>query len=210
MNSIQARRESSRIVVAVIVACFLGAQALMAQDALPDECVVVGLHDVDQVASFVLFPAEQTAAAIFRDIHVAVYWNRPTGRRGGDCARVEAYFLAGSPATLRPNSWAYTEMRQAGVARIHIFVDRVIIDRQKDRVGPHHDDDTQRLGLVMAHEIGHALEGVARHSEEGVMKANYTLQDLHAMRKGRLHFASEDAGLIHSALKSARELPAGE
>jgi len=33
------------------------------------------------------------------------------------------------------------------------------------------------LGHVMAHEIGHLLQGTTQHSESGIMKARWTGQD---------------------------------
>ena len=54
------------------------------------------------------------------------------------------------------------------------------------------------LGGLLAHEIAHMLQGVARHSRTGVMKAPWTERDLEALVKGALPFAPEDVTLIQA------------
>jgi hypothetical protein len=56
------------------------------------------------------------------------------------------------------------------------------------------------LAHVLVHEITHILEGVARHSETGIMKANWTSGDYYDMQTKTLPFASEDVELIHRGL----------
>ena len=60
------------------------------------------------------------------------------------------------------------------------------------------------LAHVLVHEITHILEGVPRHSETGVMKAYWTLDDYYYMQKNTLPFASEDIELIHRGLAQRR------
>jgi hypothetical protein len=57
------------------------------------------------------------------------------------------------------------------------------------------------LALVMTHEVTHLLEGVARHSAEGVMKARWTREDFSRMRWLPLQFDDESIALIHSGLR---------
>jgi hypothetical protein len=58
------------------------------------------------------------------------------------------------------------------------------------------------LGYVLAHEIGHVLQGVARHSETGVMKNRWSLLEVVNMKYDRLHFTALDATLILEGCKS--------
>jgi hypothetical protein len=60
------------------------------------------------------------------------------------------------------------------------------------------------LAHVMAHEITHILQGVHRHSESGVMKAQWTRDDFNEMAFKPLTFTDTDVGLIRSGL-DARE-----
>ena len=54
------------------------------------------------------------------------------------------------------------------------------------------------LGNVLAHELTHALEGVARHSSEGLMKAVWSARDYDEMVRGPLPFAAEDLDLLRA------------
>ena len=52
------------------------------------------------------------------------------------------------------------------------------------------------LGHVLAHEIGHVLQGIARHSETGLMKAHWSLREIKMMPEDRLRFTEEDSAMI--------------
>jgi len=58
------------------------------------------------------------------------------------------------------------------------------------------------LAHVMAHEIGHMLQGVARHSASGLMRARWTHEDYLAMQSGELRFDPFDVKLIQNGLKN--------
>jgi hypothetical protein len=60
------------------------------------------------------------------------------------------------------------------------------------------------LGHVLAHEICHVLEGIARHSEDGLMKGAWTYGDERVMLGSFLKLAEVDRTLIREALKVAR------
>jgi hypothetical protein len=72
-----------------------------------------------------------------------------------------------------------------------------------DRVRGTVDEETRPhlLAHVLAHEITHILQGVARHSETGVMKAHWTSDDYRWMCSHHLEFAPEDVELIQLAMK---------
>lgn len=52
----------------------------------------------------------------------------------------------------------------------------------------------------MVHEITHVLEGINRHSEEGVMKAIWSAKDYERMRDHPLPFAPVDVDLIREGI----------
>jgi hypothetical protein len=52
------------------------------------------------------------------------------------------------------------------------------------------------LGHILAHEMGHVLQGIARHSETGVMKGLWSEGDIMDMPKKRLRFTIFDKELI--------------
>jgi hypothetical protein len=154
----------------------------------------------------VLGRAEQTAARIFAAIGVPLRFHLGSKRKGGDEAAViiEMRFHGRVPADFHPGAMAYaTPFADAG-ERIHVFCERVL--------NPNRDGGTGALlGHVMAHEIGHVLEGADHHSGEGVMKARWETADFQKMLTGPLPFDSTDADLIHTALeRRSRRLNVGE
>ena len=56
------------------------------------------------------------------------------------------------------------------------------------------------LGNIFAHEIGHVLQDVARHSESGLMKAVWMPQDLSEMKSSRLSFDSEGRDFLRTGM----------
>ena len=76
---------------------------------------------------------------------------------------------------------------------IVVFQDRILRMRGVHSV-------PRLLAHVMAHEITHILEGIGRHSGEGVMKAHWTKDDFVAMARKPLEFAKDDVELIQAGL----------
>jgi hypothetical protein len=58
------------------------------------------------------------------------------------------------------------------------------------------------VAYVIVDEVTHILEGVARHSKTGIMKAHWDAHDRFEIGLGRLGFAPEDIDLIHSGFAS--------
>jgi hypothetical protein len=77
--------------------------------------------------------------------------------------------------------------------RIVVFYDRVL-ETEPRRI-------PALTAHVIAHEIGHILEGVCRHSSSGVMKAEWDEDDLSKMAWKPLPFAPEDVFIIHQGLQ---------
>jgi hypothetical protein len=93
------------------------------------------------------------------------------------------------------NAMAYATPMAASGTRIHIFYDRV---SESAANAPN------LLGYVLAHEIGHVLQGVARHSGDGIMKAHWDGHDQNLMAAYELRFTPEDAALILDGAKPNR------
>jgi hypothetical protein len=60
------------------------------------------------------------------------------------------------------------------------------------------------LAHTLVHEIAHNLEGVARHSQSGVMKARWTASDYNEMSRHPLQFEQIDLELIKAGLDLRR------
>ncbi len=100
-----------------------------------------------------------------------------------------------TPQDQLPDAWAYALPYEG--THIVVFYDRI-----QQKVPPARVPTL--LAHVMAHEITHILEGVKRHSESGVMKAQWDDVDLFEMGRKPLAFAEEDVNLIYLGLDARK------
>jgi hypothetical protein len=63
------------------------------------------------------------------------------------------------------------------------------------------------LGHFMAHELGHLLLPQYSHSPKGLMRAQWSREDLEMAQYGRLQFTPEQASLIRSKAAQLAERP---
>jgi len=98
---------------------------------------------------------------------------------------------AHAPADYPPDAWASAEVYEG--VHITVFWDRI---EHPARVAP----VAVLLAHVLVHEITHILQGIDRHSDSGVMKANWTRKDYAEMASQPLPFTPEDIFLIHKGL----------
>lgn len=129
---------------------------------------------------------------MFSTAGVTIDW-RTRGACPADGIRIH-FSLATKPED-HPGASAYALPHEG--TTIVVFYDRIL------QAVPSGDTATglrTLLAHVMVHEITHVLQGVARHSDEGVMKARFTLDDQAAMRRSPLAFTSSDVTLLHSGL----------
>jgi hypothetical protein len=63
--------------------------------------------------------------------------------------------------------------------------------------------------LLLVHEITHIIEGVNRHSEGGIMRAQWTDEDRKLMKTHPLPFAPDDVELIQRGLAPRSTSTAG-
>jgi len=132
---------------------------------------------------------------MFGDVGVTLLWRfgKPSRPEAGSIA-IE--IVTGTPAAFMPGSLAYAFPYEG----IHI---RILWDRIRDYATPR-----EVLAHVMVHEITHILQGEARHSEEGIMKAHWGPDDLSAMAKKPLSFMALDVDMIYKGIDNRRALAA--
>jgi hypothetical protein len=128
------------------------------------------------------------ASDIFAGIGVKILWHSP---RNCPAEAILITLSNETPASLMPGALAYALPYDG--THIVVFYDRVT-----KKLG----NVSILLGHVIAHEVTHLLQGVARHSESGVMKANWTGADYQQMNREPLQFTDDDVVLIHSGLKA--------
>ena len=132
--------------------------------------------------------ARLSATRMFAAIGVNLEWHGSTRCPSG---ALIVSLRETTPPELNPGAFAYALPYEG--THIVVFLDRIQQGRPRELAGI-------ALGYVIVHEITHMLEGVCRHSESGLMKANWTDADFREMRLGHLDFAAADIELIHIGL----------
>jgi hypothetical protein len=174
-----------RIATAILtfVSCAHGADLSSAPGAPVHICIEGSPH-----IPFVMTRAIKLAKGMFQEIGVQTEWQYQSRR----CmtaweAPILVQVIAEVPAARLPDALAVTAL--GGDRRIEVFYNRITAV-----TGP--------LGVagvmahVLAHEVTHALEGVPRHSEEGVMKAHGDWRDFKEMSFRTLPFEGTDVQLM--------------
>jgi hypothetical protein len=165
--------------------------------------VKVDLNSRVEVPHALLREGQEAATAIFAGIHVQLLWvgRRPDASKevGGCVGEPDTHDLAveiipHAPASLSDIALAMAIPNADSGVRIFIFYDRV------DPLLRGHEPEARILGYVLAHEIAHILQGVARHSETGIMRARWTDNDFKLMGSRLLMFTLEDVRLIRHGL----------
>ena len=64
----------------------------------------------------------------------------------------------------------------------------VLMDRLQDEADRNPQTTGILLGHVLAHEIGHVLQAIERHSETGLMKERWSMREISDMWRGSAAF----------------------
>lgn len=160
---------------------------LAAAEARASQSVAVGVDGAERMPFFTLMEARWTASRIYAALGVKLIW----------CSRAKAEITVqldsgGPEADLGVMGFAFPYGRTSD--GIHVFPARVLGSGPPQLGGI-------LLGHVIAHEIGHVLQRVSRHSSSGVMKAHWNAEDLARMQFHPLAFNADDAELIWAGLE---------
>jgi hypothetical protein len=123
------------------------------------------------------------AARIFAQIGITVrfHWGDPPQARGPNVIAVR---MGPAPANATDNSLGSALLQSR---LITLYLDRIRdVQAHMPNVGP------ALFGHLLAHEIGHVLQGVPRHSEVGILKPSWSGGDYARMCAGALAFTLED------------------
>jgi len=137
--------------------------------------------------ALIVYESRTVVSGIFAGIGVKVRWIDPVKCAPG---AILVSFSSDTSGTIHPSALAYT-MPYEGT-RVVVFLERV-----KDKAPSFGE---RLLGYTVAHEVAHILEGVASHSDSGIMKAHWGTDDLCHMRVGRFGFGADDIYLIYQGL----------
>jgi hypothetical protein len=163
------------------------AAAMVARGAPVDVTAYVRME-----GRFQLWAAQRMANEILGRAGVTVGWEKGWPAAGGTRGVAVRILLSETtPEELLPGALAVAYPYSGCAKSITVFLNRI-----RQLTQGRFREETSLLGYVLAHEIAHVLQGVDRHSDGGVMKAVWSLEDRAAIFKGRLEFLPEDIHLI--------------
>jgi hypothetical protein len=143
-----------------------------------------------------LMTARAIATKIYSEIGIRVIWRSAAARPRG-CSKAPQHrnivvvFATASPQKTTDMAVAYANPFATDGPCVTVLIDRV-----RDLVRRNPQSTGYLLGHVLAHEMGHVLQGIARHSETGVMKPRWSTGEIMDMRTSPLHLFPPDAELI--------------
>jgi hypothetical protein len=182
-----------KITASFIMAAMLGASARPVQARHEDEKkLIVYLEDDAGVQGVTLLESQRLATAMFKRIGVDLEWRLGQSARSPSEQRLVIELLTQIPENFHRGALAFSGLYRG--VDITVFYSRV------HDIGVHSRFTALLLAHVLVHEITHVLQGTARHSEAGIMKARWTLADFDEMEQGPLSFTRQDVDLIHDGL----------
>ena len=143
--------------------------------------------------------ATDTATLAFRRAGVALEWKQGSVRPSGmESTWLPVELVDTTPAGRLPGELAVSYPYAPCSKGITVFYDRL---RSLAR-GP--SQESALLAYVLVHEIAHVIQGVARHSNTGIMKDHWNEQDRIAIFQRRLAFEQRDVQLLRQGLARGR------
>jgi len=153
------------------------------------------VEDASVVDWTMLTNAKLVATDILKQAEVELQWSK--GNRQHPCGDrwIAITFSARTPDSLLPDAMGYALPYSNGSVRITVFLDRLqpLFARTPNWRG-------SILGHVMAHELTHVLQGVARHADHGLMKKRWSENDFQQMGVKPLAFTAVDLLLIRTGM----------
>jgi len=179
--------------VALAMVLGMNTQAARAERTAKQKVTVYLVNDAN-VPSPVLSRARTLAAEMFAVVGVYIDW-RAGQRSESQLSRegaISVLLALDTPAELKASVGAFAAPSEG--VHITVLYEHLAWSLAKPGLAP------ALLAHVLVHEITHIFEGIARHSETGIMKANWTSGDYYEMQTKMLPFASEDVEVIHRGL----------
>lgn len=172
------------------------AAGLQAGDSMsPDVTVYLG-----HAGNMLNLQARGLAHRMLAAAGVQVVWRRgePTLRPPGELV-IDLAFADAPGLECERGVLARAYPYGGGIHGITVYYDCVLATARAARV-----QEFKLTAHVLAHEIGHVLERLDRHSDAGLMKAHWARADFQTMGWRPVPFAEEDLALIHRALEELR------
>jgi hypothetical protein len=176
--------------------------------------IFIRVYDSAEVPKGTWTWAMRRAGEIFREAGVETSWVRFIDPRTEMVQREHTVDLADAPGLKLRILPRFVAMRRGlaedmtGYALVPaefgraayaaVFYDRIVLAAQEGQWGEPEEMLGEILAHVMAHELGHLLLGTNSHSRTGIMRAQWSWEDLRPLDAVRLHFTSAQAEIICS------------
>jgi hypothetical protein len=164
--------------------------AALAASANAGQKLDVFVNNGERIPFATLQSAEGLASRILASADVRIAWHglaRPGWKGQNRVVIIE--LEVDTPAAYHASALGYSLLHEG--VHVAIFYNRI---RRMDRQSL----EPFLLAHAMAHEITHLLQGVARHSATGVMKAHWDSGDFLEMKRHLLTFTPEDIRIIQN------------
>jgi hypothetical protein len=199
-----------RLKLVTVGLCVVLGPAGIVQTASADQStrptVVIRVRDTAQVPPSILMRALEEVTRIYRQAGVETRW--PTSLSAEPKAVQTTALIIGIVSdhqvtrlpVLSPNSMGIVMLTANGRGRVgYVFYDRIHI-----LTGPNRLHRALVLGVAIAHEIGHLLLPYHTHSQNGLMRAEWTTADLQRAQHGSLLFSAEEGELLRRHITASR------
>jgi len=185
----------SILFLALLAACY----ELRAAKALRGDDVILYV-DGNGPAAPVNYTARTLVTWMFTRIGIHLAWSdgTPNPKASINILPIRIRFLTEVQAQCSPDALAYTYPFSDGVVTIAVVYTRL------QHLAGRSTREPALLAHVIAHELGHALQGTNAHAETGIMKARWSGQDYDAMSRRPLEFTPVDADLMIAGLQAMR------
>ena len=144
-----------------------------------------------------LGPAKVLVSAIYDRIGVRLVWHTGQLPARRDNSRPAFAIRTAQHPLDSATSEALASARIVGSSGAQIVVYQ---DRLERLLAGRRSIANVAAAYVLAHELAHVMQGVARHSEAGIMKAHWGEDDYREMVYHKLVFTAGDVELIHLGL----------
>jgi len=166
------------LAAALSVGCILGAEKTQVD-------IYINSHDD---SALLLGSGTVLASGIYEKIGVHLNWcsSAPKAAMPGRTV-YSIRTLAHAPESVAGDALASSELFVTGGTEITIYKDRMarFLDNNQSL-------RSVAAGYVLAHELAHLMQGVARHSDSGILKAHWNTDEYKEMFFRKLAFTEAD------------------
>ncbi len=177
-----------------------------------DFTVRVLVYNYAGVPAKELTGAQKVATKIFREAGIEVAWETCAGPGAEEQACQGPFdstvlFLRLLPRKMaervaaNSQQFGYAQLAKTGAPGIHAYVFHF---RLEELAGRNLIFQSDLLGQVMAHEIGHLLLGTNSHSRRGIMQSFWGGQQLKQANLKNLYFSSKQSARVRAKVARRR------